>query len=333
MKAAQIDKYDQKLHLKINEISVPSIGSNEVLIRVKAAGVNPVDLLIANGSVRLIQDYKFPLTLGNELSGVVEAVGNSVKQFKVGDRVMTRLPLSKIGAFAEFVSVDADAIAHMPKHLDFIEAAAVPLTGLTGYQVLHDVLKAKSGEKVFLPGGSGGLGAMLIPLAKQMGLKVVTSGSEGSRERLLAMEVDQFIDYKTQHYGDHLSQLDYVIDTLGVDALAEELRILKPKGKVVSLKGMPNYRFAVESGLPFWKQLLFKIAGGKYDRMAAKQEKTYHFFFVKSNGKQLQAVADLMEINSIRSTIDSVYTFAQVDQALSKVSQGHAQGKVVVTFE
>lgn len=333
MKAAQIEKYNQTLQLKINEIEVPKITDYDVLIKVKAAGVNPVDLLIANGSVKLIQDYQFPLTLGNELAGVVEAVGCKVKHYQIGDRVMTRLPISKIGAFAEYVAVSADAIAHMPSHLDFIEAAAVPLTGLTGYQVLNDVLNAKSGDRVFLPGGTGGLGSMLIPIAKQMGLKVITSGSEGGRERLLAMGVDQFIDYKTQHYADYLSQLDYVIDTLGPNDLSLELKILKPKGKVVSLKGVPNYSFAVDFGLPWWKQLLFKLAGGKYDRMAAKQDKTYHFFFVKSNGKQLQAVADLLEKNKIKSSIDSVYTFAQVDQALDKVAQGHPQGKVVVTFE
>jgi NADPH:quinone reductase-like Zn-dependent oxidoreductase len=330
MKAAQITKYSKDIHLIINEVEIPEIKDNEVLVKVKAAGVNPVDILIANGSIRLIQDYIFPLTLGNELSGVIERVGNKVKKYKIGDKIMTRLPIANIGAFAEYVAVDAEAIALMPTHLNYIEAAAVPLTGLTSYQALNDVLKAQAGESVFLPGGTGGLGAMVIPIAKQMGLQVITSGSESGRERLLAMGADKFINYKEQNYVDILSNLNFVIDTLGPNDIEQELKILKPYGKIVSLKGVPNYRFAIENGYPLWKKVLFKLAGSKYDRMAAKQHKEYHFFFVKENGKQLQVVANILESNNIKSTIDSVYDFSQVGQALKKVAQGHAQGKVVV---
>lgn len=333
MKVAQITKYSKDINLEMNDVEIPEIKDSEVLVKVKAAGVNPVDLLIANGSIRLIQDYKFPLTLGNELSGVIEQVGSKVKNYKNGDKIITRLPIAKIGAFAEYVAVDAEAIALMPAHLNYVEAAAVPLTGLTGYQALNDVLKAHAGESVFLPGGTGGLGAMVIPIAKKMGLQVITSGSDSGRERLLEMGADQFINYKEQSYATILSNLNYVIDTLGPDEIEQELKILKPYGKIVSLKGIPNYRFAIENKYPIWKKVLFKLAGGKYDRMAAKQKKEYHFFFVKENGKQLQMVANILESNNIKSTIDSVYDFSQVEQALKKVAQGHAQGKVVLTFE
>lgn len=333
MKAAQITKYSKEIIIKMNEIVVPKIKDYEVLVKVKAAGVNPVDLLIANGSIRLIQDYAFPLTLGNELSGVIEQVGSKVKNYNIGDKVMTRLPISSIGAFAEYVAVDADAIALMPAHLNFIEAASVPLTGLTSVQTLTDVLKVQAGESVFLPGGTGGVGAMMIPIAKQMGLRVITSGSESGRERMLAMGVDRFINYKEQHYADVLSNLDYVIDTLGPKDIEQELKVLKPYGKIVSLKGIPNHRFAIESGFPLWKRVLFKLAGSKYDRMAEKQEKEYHFFFVKANGKQLQYVANLLESHDIKPSIDSVYDFSEVEQALKKVALGHAQGKVIVTFK
>jgi len=333
MKAAQITKYSKDINLTIVEVVIPEIKDNEVLVKVKAAGVNPVDILIANGSIRLVQDYKFPLTLGNELAGVIEKVGKKVKKYKIGDKIMTRLPISCIGAFAEYVAVDAKAIALIPTHLTYVEAAAVPLTGLTGYQALNDVLRAQAGQSVFLPGGTGGLGAMVIPIAKQMGLYVITSGSESGRERMLAMGVDQFINYKEQNYAEVLSNINYVMDTLGPKDIAQELKILKPYGKLVSLKGVPNYRFAVEYSFPFWKKVLFKLAGGKYDRMAAKQRKEYHFFFVKANGEQLQKVANILESNKIKPTLDSVYDFAQISQALDKVAQGHAQGKVVVTFE
>lgn len=333
MKAAQITKYSKDIHLTINEVVIPEIKENEVLVKVKAAGVNPVDVLIANGGIRLVQDYKFPLTLGNELAGVIEKVGKKVKRFKIGDKIMTRLPITHIGAFAEYVAVDVKAIALMPTYLTYVEAAAVPLTGLTGHQTLNDVFKAQAGQSVFIPGGTGGLGSMAIPIAKQMGLRVITSGSENGRERMLSMGADQFINYKEQHYADVLSGIDYVLDTLGTNDIEQELEILKPYGKLVSLKGVPNYRFAVESGFPLWKKILFKFAGGRYDRMAAKQNKEYHFFFVQANGEQLHKVAKILENHNIKPTIDSVYEFSQVSQALDKVAQGHAQGKIVVTFE
>lgn len=333
MKAAQITKYSKDIKLTINEVPIPEIQDNEVLVKVKAAGVNPVDLLIATGSIRLIQDYKFPLTLGNELSGVIEKVGSKVKNYKCGDKIMARLPLSRIGAFSEYVAVDVNAIAFIPGHLTYVEAAAVPLTGLTGYQTLNNVLKAKPGERVFLPGGTGGLGMMTIPIARQMGLQVITSGSGYGRERMLAMGVDQYINYKEQDYTDTLSNVDYVIDTLGPGEIEKELKILKPYGKIVSLKGVPNYRFAAENNFPLWKKALFKMAGAKYDRMAWKQQKEYHFFFVQANALELKKVADILENNNIKPAIDSVYNFAQVSQAMNKVAQGHAQGKILITFE
>ncbi len=132
MKVAQITKYSKQVKLAMNEIEIPKIKDNEVLVKVKAAGVNPVDLLIASGSIRLVQRYQFPLTLGNELVGVIEKTGEKVSHFKVGDKIMTRLPVDQIGAFSEYVAVDAKAIALMPAHLNYVEATAVPLTGLTG---------------------------------------------------------------------------------------------------------------------------------------------------------------------------------------------------------
>ena len=196
MKAAQITKYSKNINLIINNVDMPFINEYEVLIKVKAAGVNPVDILIANGSIRLIQNYKFPLTLGNELSGVIEKVGSKVRGYKIGDNVMTRMPINKIGAFAEYVSVNSDAIAIMPKNMSYVETAAVPLTGLTTYQVLNVVLRVKPNESIFLPGGTGGLGGTLIPIAKKMGLKVIASGSENGHNRLLKMGIDKYINYK-----------------------------------------------------------------------------------------------------------------------------------------
>ena len=138
MKAAQITQYSKNIHITVNDIPIPETGDYDILIRIKAAAVNPVDILNLTGAVRLIQDYKMPLTLGNECAGIVEKVGRCVKKFKTGDRVYSRLPVSKIGAFAEYVAIHENAAAHMPDDLDFAVAAAIPLTGLTAYQAIVD---------------------------------------------------------------------------------------------------------------------------------------------------------------------------------------------------
>src|SRR4051812_26163331 len=126
MRAAQMQKYSKEVKVELNDIKISEINSREVLVKVKAAGVNPLDILILNGNIRMISDYDLPLTLGNELSGVIEAVGKDVENFHVGDHIYTRLPVNQIGAFAEYAVVNKDAISIMPKNLSFIEAAAVP---------------------------------------------------------------------------------------------------------------------------------------------------------------------------------------------------------------
>ncbi|MGO4953291.1 NADP-dependent oxidoreductase [Paenibacillus sp. DRB1-1] len=332
MRAAQIQKYSKIIQVEINDVNIPQINNHEVLVKVKAAGVNPLDILNLNGSVRMIANYKLPLTLGNELSGIIEAVGDDVLNFKVGDPVYTRLPLNKIGAFAEYAAVNEDALSIMPENLSFIEAAAVPLTALTAYQALHDVLHAQPNRKLFIPGGTGGFGAMAIPIAKSMGLYVITSGSERGRSRTLSVGADQFINYKAENYANILSDIDYVIDTLGAKEIKAELGILKRQGKLVSLKAGPNYRFAVDNHFPLWKKAVFGLVGARLDSLARKNQNEYRFLFVQANGSQLQEITKLVEKENIKPSIDSTYTFGDINKALIKVSMGHSQGKVIVTF-
>ncbi|MDY8094919.1 NADP-dependent oxidoreductase [Paenibacillus polymyxa] len=332
MRAAQIQKYSKKIQVELNDVDMPQINNHEVLVKVKAAGVNPLDILNLNGSVRMIADYKLPLTLGNELSGVIEAVGDDVLNFKVGDPVYTRLPLNKIGAFAEYAAVNEDALSIMPENLSFIEAAAVPLTALTAYQALNDVLHVQPNKKLFIPGGTGGFGAMAIPIAKSLRLFVITSGSERSRSRTMSIGADQFINYKAENYANILSEIDYVIDTLGTKEIKAELGILKPQGKLVSLKAGPNYRFAVDNHFPMWKKALFGLVGARLDSLARKNQNEYRFLFVQANGSQLQEITKLVEKENIKPSIDSTYTFGDINKALIKVSTGHSQGKVIVTF-
>ena len=200
MKAVQIKNYSKNINTTLNDIPKPQISDSEVLIQVKAAAVNPVELLILTGSVKLIQDYPMPLTLGNECSGIVEQTGSKVREFQKGDRVYTRLPINKIGAFAEYVAVDQKEIAKMPKGYDFATAAAIPLTGLTAYQAITEELEATPGQTLLIPGGSGSFGQMAVPIAKALGLRVVVTGNARAKEQFLATGVDRYLDYKTENY-------------------------------------------------------------------------------------------------------------------------------------
>lgn len=331
MKAAQIKKYSKKIKVSVNEVAIPEPGAHEVLIKVKAAGVNPLDILMVTGSVRLIQDYQMPLTLGNECSGVVEKVGDGVQDFQKGDRVYTRLPLEKIGAFAEYVTVDHAAIAKMPAGYDFVTAAAVPLTGLTAYQGLVEELEVQSGRTLLITGGSGSFGQMAVPVAKAMGLRVIITGNTRSREKFDKMGVDRYIDYTKEDYWKTLTDVDYVIDTLGANEFTHALSVLKRGGRLLSLRAAPNRLFAERNDFSWFKKVLFTLAGIKYDKAAKKQGKEYRFMFVRSNGEQLKAVTEIVEKMNIVPEIDSrVYSLSQVNEALEHVSGGALKGKVVI---
>lgn len=331
MKAVQIKKYAKDINTILNDIPKPQISDSEVLIQVKAAAVNPVELLILTGSVKLIQDYTMPLTLGNECSGIVEQVGSKVKDFAKGDRVFTRLPIQKIGAFAEYVAVEQDAVAKMPDGYDFNTAAAIPLTGLTAYQAIVEELEAKPGETLLIPGGSGSFGQMAVPIAKALGLHVIVTGNARAREQFVSMGVDRYMDYKQENYWEQLSDIDYVIDTLGPDEFEHELAVLKQGGRLVSLRTGPNKAFAERKGFSGLKKQLFTLAGSKYDKAAKKQGKEYRFVFVRSDGAQLRKIAEIVERQQIKPAVDSrVFTLDQANDALRLVAKGSLNGKVII---
>ncbi len=215
MRAAQVEQYNKNnISVKMVSLDIPVIGERDVLVRVSAAGVNPLDNMISRGEVKMIVPYKLPTVAGNEFVGVVEKVGAKVYKFKVNDRVFARLPLDKIGAFAEYVAVNENAIAKVPEYLSDVEAAAVPLTALTIMQAL-ELMKAEKGKTIFISGGTGSVGAMAIPIAKAKGLEVITNGSAENKDRVLELGASRFIDYKTEDHTKTLSNIDYVLDTLG----------------------------------------------------------------------------------------------------------------------
>lgn len=331
MKAVQIKSYSKQINTTLNDVPKPQISDSEVLIQVKAAAVNPVELLILTGRVKLIQDYPMPLTLGNECSGIVEEVGSKVEGFQKGDRVYTRLPINNIGAFAEYVAVDQKEIAKMPEGYDFATAAAIPLTGLTAYQAITEELEAKPGETLLIPGGSGSFGQIAVPIAKALGLRVIVTGNTRAREHFISMGVDRYMDYTQENYWEQLSDIDYVIDALGPAELEHELSVLKKDGRLVSLRTGPNKAFAQRNHFTGLKKLLFALAGRKYDKAAEKQGKEYRFVFVRSDGAQLRKITEIVEKQQVKPAIDArVFSLDQANEALRLVAEGKLNGKVMI---
>lgn len=331
MKAAVLTNYDKnRRKLEIREVEKPSPREKEVLVKVFTAAVNPLDNMIIRGEVKLIVPYSLPLIMGNEFAGQVEAVGSAVKRFKAGDRVYGRMPLSKIGAFAEYAAVEEGALAPIPDYLSYDEAATVPLTALTAMQAF-EIMQPKAGASVFISGGTGSLGAMAIPIAKSLGLTVYTNGSGDNEERVEKLGVDRFIDYKKENYADVLKDVDYVLDTLGDRELPNEFKVLKKGGRLVSLRGLPNGRFAKRAGLSFLKQLLFGFAGRKYDKMAEAKGQSYDFLFVHEDGAQLEKIGELFSPERpLETSVDTAFSLEEVNEALGKVKQGKSKGKTIL---
>ena len=327
MKAAIMNRKNDEL--EVTDIPVPEIDDDEVLVKVKYVGVNPLDNMIVREEVKLITPYKYPLVMGNEFSGIIEKAGSNAGNFSEGDRVYGRMPLDKIGAFAEYAAISKDAIAKIPEYLSFEQAACVPLTALTAMQAF-ELMNPSEGESIFISGGTGSPGAMAIPIAKSMGLNIITSGSEKNRQRVMDLGVSEFIDYRTQDYSQILSDVDYVLDTLGEKELEKEFGILKSGGILVSLKGLPNKEFAQRMGLSLVKRGLFKFAGMKFDRMASKKNQKYYFLFVESNGPQLDEVSEIFEKNNIRPSVDEIFELDDVNSALEKVDRGGSRGKTLI---
>ena len=330
IQAARLFKYSKTdPEIKVVETPVEKLQEEDLLVEVLNAGVNPLDNLIAHGELKLVVPYKLPQTMGNEFVGLVKQVGSKVTGFKVGDRIFARNPLDNIGAFAGELVIKQDAVAKVPEYLTNPEAAAVPLTALTAMQAL-ELMDFKPGQTLFISGGTGSFGAMAIPIAVAKGLKVITNGSSAKKEEVEKLGVSQFIDYKKENYWEVLSNIDFVIDTLGGDNIEKEMSIMRPGGVLVTLRGMPNKAFAKSMGMSKAKQMLFGMAGAKMDRLAKKYGVSYHFIFVHADGKQLKEASEILAQKEIRPVLGKCFTLDQTQAAMEQVAKGGNAGKIIL---
>ncbi len=330
MKALTFQRYGKSPEIGLTDVARPTLKADELLVRVHAAGLNPIDNLIPTGKFKPVLHFQLPATLGSDLAGVVTEVGSSVTRFKPGDAVFASLFDLGTGSIAEFAVVPERAAALKPANLDFVQAASIPMVGLTSWQALQERAHLQAGQKVFIPAGSGGIGTFAIQLAKHLGAQVGTTTSTGNVEWVRALGADEVIDYQQQAFERVLRDYDAVLGTVRGDAIEKSLAILKPGSQIVSLIGPLDAAFARAKRLNFFLAFVFGLMSRKIMRLAKQRGVTYSFLFVRPDGAQLGQIGQLLETGDIQPVIDRVFPFEQAKEALDYLAQGHAKGKVIV---
>ncbi|MFJ8659653.1 NADP-dependent oxidoreductase [Streptomyces sp. NPDC093795] len=248
MKAFLIDKYGGPAEMRAVEVPEPQVGAEDVLVEIRAAGVNPLDVKLRDGAFKTFLPYRLPLLQGNDLAGTVIGVGPAVTRFAVGDEVYARPDKDRIGTFAGRLAAHQDDLAPKPAALTMPEAASLPLVALTAWQALVERARVRPRQKVLVHAGAGGLGSVAVQLAKALGAHAATTASAATADLVEALGADEVIDYPTQDFTEILDGCDVVLDSLGGDNLARSLRILKPGGIAISVAGPPDPAFAHELG-------------------------------------------------------------------------------------
>lgn len=333
MKAFVVEKYG-KDGLRAADLPTPSVGRGDVLVRVSAASINPLDKMTRDGEFKRIIKRKLPFVLGHDLAGVVIEVGDDVRDFKVGDEVYGRPRDLRAGTFAELISVDEHDIALKPESLTLPESAAVPLVALAAWQILVDRADVQPGQKVLVHAGAGGLGSTVIQLAKHLGATVATTTSTGTVELVRELGADVVVDYTTEDFANVLSGYDLVVDSLGGANLEKSLTVLKPGGLAVGVAGPPDAGFAQQVGAPAFLGIVMNQLSRKVRKQAKALGVRYEFLFMQANGSQLRELGALHDSGALRPVIDRTFAFADTLEAMAYVEEGRTKaGKVVVTIE
>lgn len=330
MIAAFIRGYGKDQLLKIGDIPPPRPGPTDILVKVHAASVNPIDFKVRNGKVRLLRPYRFPLILGHDCSGEVVDTGHEVTRFKVGDRVYLAPGKGRIGTFAEFIAVNESDAAFMPSNLTYAEAASLPLVALTSWQSLIGTAQLAAGQRLLIHAGSGGVGTFAIQLAKCLGAEVWTTTSRKNIDLVRNLGADHVIDYESRKFEECVKNLDAVFETLGGNYPIRSLSVVRSNGFVISIAGSPDYRTAKEMGLDPVRSLMLGIAGLRVDLRAKRAGVNYRFIFMKSSGKELGEIATLVEKGQIRPVIDKSFSLAECQSAIEYSASGRARGKIVI---
>ncbi len=316
MKAVRIHAFGDIDVLQYEDVERPEPQAGEVLVRVRAAGINPVDYVSREQPIPLTTGTKgLPYILGWDISGEVVALGEGVTRFAVGDEVygMPRFP-DEAKAYSEYVTAPVSDIALKPQKLTHQEAAGVPLAALTAWQALFDVAHLRAGQTVFIPGGAGGVGHFAIQLAKWKGAKVITTTSTRNVDFVRHLGADVVIDYTQQAFVDVVKDVDVVLDTIGEDVLRHSFQVVKRSGVIVSLPGHKGVRALGE-------------------QLASQYGVTFVLILVHPSGEQMAAMAPLFDADQLKTHLDAVFPLKDVAQAHKLSEGGHVRGKLVLTVE
>ena len=309
MQAARIHSYGDPTGVKVVPAPRPEPGPGQVLVRVKAAGVNPLDWMVAEGKARSWLDHRLPLTLCWELAGTVEKLGADISGLKPGDEVFGMIDLSGDGAAAEYAVGNEDAFAIKPRTLDFAAAAAVPVGALTAYQALFDAADLRAGQTVLIHAAAGGVGSMAVQLAKARGARVIGTASGAAHLELIrALGCDEAIDYKATRFEDQVRDVDVVLDAVSADSQRRSLGVLKKGGILVALTDEPRQDLARTSGV------------------------RATMIGVKPDGRRLAEIRKLIDDGKLRPVVQVEMPLAQVKEALALSHSRHAGGKIVLTI-
>ena len=306
MKAVRIHEYGGPEVLIFEEAPQPVPGSGEVLIRVHSAGVNPIDWKIRAGFLKDVHPYTFPLILGWDLSGVVEATGPGAGKFKKGDEVYSRPDSSRNGAYAQYIAVKESEVAFKPRSIDHIHASAIPLACLTAWQAIFDTAGLSAGQKILIHAAAGGVGSFAVQLAKWKGAYVIGTASGRNQSFLQELGVDQPIDYEETQFEDLVRDVDVVFDTLGGDIQKRSWKVLKKGGFLVSIAAPPSAEEAAKIGV---RQALIRMA---------------------PNSAELTEIAGLVDTGKLKPVVETIMPLSDARQAHELSQMGHARGKIVL---
>lgn len=306
MKAVRIHQYGGREVLSLDETPVPDIAPDEVLVRVVAASINPVDWKVRAGYLARMMPHQMPLTLGWDVSGVVAAVGSEVMQWQVGDAVYSRPDLARNGTYAEFVAIRASECARKPRTISHVEAASLPLAGITAWEAMMDTAQVQAGQRVLVHAGSGGVGSLAIQLVKAAGATVVATASGRNRALVESLGVDQFVDYTTATLLHAVAPVDAVFDTIGGEVQEASWSLLKPGGIQVSIISPPDEARAAAMGL----------RGG--------------FVFIGPNAPVLDKLAGMVDGGRLRPIVGAEFALEDIAQAHALSESGRAVGKIVL---
>jgi len=306
MKAIRIHEFGGPDVLSIDEIPVPQPGKDEVLIKVHATSVNPVDWKIRAGLRKEKFPSKLPLTLGWDVSGVIEELGEKVSNFRKGDEVYGRPDPTKNGAYAEYIVVKANLLAIKPMSIGHTEAAAIPLAGLTAWQGLFDKGLLKEGQKVLIHAAAGGVGTYAVQFAKSKGAYVIGTASDRNIDFLKRLGADEVIDYNMENFETVVNDIDLVLDTIGEDTQLKSIDVLKTGGRLISTLAADYVKEAKEKGVVLID------------------------FIAQSVPDQLAEIAQLIDSGKVKPIIDQVLPFTDAKKAHMSIEQGHTRGKIVL---